>query len=391
MEALGVDPAALAGMGTTRTGLRMHTTPPSTKYKPVDYPPNAVMQRASSPPNPTLPRKPNKGIRTSKALGETLKGRAGKYGELIGKNGGHYCGEILAGRPHGNGQYFVPAGPSARNYRLQYDGEWIQGRREGHGIRYYHTNEVYTGDFVNNERHGYGRMDYRNGDSYEGQWWSGHKRGLGTYYYSNGDFFVGYFMHDKKEGLGTLYMVQRGKKMVGEWVSDKCATSSIMFIEEGELSPLDDNLVETIEMSMPESGPDMERREFPKLDLKQPNKLLARQFAGIRKMREADNKAQREAQQQSGTMGYADIEMLRLSFVLMAGGDEVEMGVLTHQLRELCVMAGLDPAQERTPELVADLVRQKRANGRIHLDDFLKIAAHYRDHSTAEVSIPDEW
>jgi hypothetical protein len=101
--------------------------------------------------------------------------------------------------------------------------------------------------------------------------------------------------------------------------------------------------------------------------------------------------AQREAQQQSGTMGYADIEMLRLSFVLMAGGDEVEMGVLTHQLRELCVMAGLDPAQERTPELVADLVRQKRANGRIHLDDFLKIAAHYRDHSTAEVSIPDEW
>jgi hypothetical protein len=74
MEALGVDPAALAGMSTTRTGLRMHSTPPSTKYKPVDYPPNAVMQRASSPPNPTLPRKPNKGIRTSKALGETLKG-----------------------------------------------------------------------------------------------------------------------------------------------------------------------------------------------------------------------------------------------------------------------------------------------------------------------------
>jgi hypothetical protein len=68
-------------------------------------------------------------------------GRAGKYGELIGKNGGHYCGEILAGRPHGNGQYFVPAGPSARNYRLQYDGEWIQGRREGHGIRYYHTSK----------------------------------------------------------------------------------------------------------------------------------------------------------------------------------------------------------------------------------------------------------
>lgn len=75
MEALGVDPAALGDMAATGRGsLRIHSTPPSSKYKPVDYPPNIVMERASSPPNPTLPRKPNKGIRTSKALSETLKG-----------------------------------------------------------------------------------------------------------------------------------------------------------------------------------------------------------------------------------------------------------------------------------------------------------------------------
>lgn len=375
---------------SSQQGFRSRTTPPSVKYNPVDYPPNVLMQRANAPPNPTLPRQATRGMRTNKALSESLQGRAGKYGELIGKNGGHYCGEILAGRPHGNGQYFVPASPMAKNYRLQYDGEWIQGRREGHGIRYYPTNEVYTGDFVNNERHGYGRMDYRNGDSYEGQWVAGRKRGLGTHYYANGDFFVGYFMQDKREGLGTLYMVAKGKKMIGEWVADSCASCSIIQIEDGELSPLDDNLRETIEMSMPEEGAE-EPLALPALDLKQPNILLAKQFAGIRKMRAYDSKAQKAAQQQNGTLGHADIEMLRLSFILMAGGDEVEFGILTHQLRELCVMAGLDPAHERTPELVADLVRQKRGNGRIHLDDFLKIVAHYRDHSTAEVSIPSEF
>ena len=36
--------------------------------------------------------------------------------------------------------------------------------------------------------------------------------------------------------------------MIGEWVADSCTTCSIIQIEDGELSPLDDNLRETIEM-----------------------------------------------------------------------------------------------------------------------------------------------
>lgn len=34
--------------------------------------------------------------------------RAGKYGELVGESGSRYIGDVLAGRPHGQGQYFVP-------------------------------------------------------------------------------------------------------------------------------------------------------------------------------------------------------------------------------------------------------------------------------------------
>lgn len=34
-------------------------------------------------------------------------GRAGKFGELSGETGGQYQGEILAGRPHGHGYYFM--------------------------------------------------------------------------------------------------------------------------------------------------------------------------------------------------------------------------------------------------------------------------------------------
>lgn len=34
-------------------------------------------------------------------------GRAGKQGTLLGASGGRYQGEVLAGRPHGRGKYFV--------------------------------------------------------------------------------------------------------------------------------------------------------------------------------------------------------------------------------------------------------------------------------------------
>lgn len=37
----------------------------------------------------------------------TGPGRAGKFGELVGENGGKYNGEVLAGRPHGRGTYFT--------------------------------------------------------------------------------------------------------------------------------------------------------------------------------------------------------------------------------------------------------------------------------------------
>jgi hypothetical protein len=117
---------------------------PSLKYKNIDEP---VLRRAQSPPRPTLPRR--RRVRTWQATakernplascltgsltclfhlhasigsGRQLSharvcavlagpGRAGKFGELLGDTGGKYEGEVLAGRPHGTGQYFVPKVP----------------------------------------------------------------------------------------------------------------------------------------------------------------------------------------------------------------------------------------------------------------------------------------
>lgn len=149
----------------------------------------------------------------------TGPGRAGKYGELVGESGGRYQGEVLAGRPHGHGYYNVQkvcwhglhvaaslAGFQAGGvadpiaiaalqspgvYELQYEGEWVQGRKEGLGTRYYHNNESYSGQFVADIRHGFGRYFFSNGDVYAGEWLDNRRTGRGTFFYANGDIFVG--------------------------------------------------------------------------------------------------------------------------------------------------------------------------------------------------------
>lgn len=62
----------------------------------------------------------------------------------------------------------------------------------------------------------------------------------------------------------------------------------------------------------------------------------------------------------SGTLSDKELEMLRHSFTLMAAGDDAKCGLLPHQLRELAVMAGLDPASHATAALVDALLQVRR-------------------------------
>ncbi|GFH14159.1 uncharacterized protein HaLaN_10158 [Haematococcus lacustris] len=79
---------------------------------------------------------------------ETSPGRAGKYGELQGDSGGRYEGEVLAGRPHGSGRYLLPKNDGSGHMVVQYEGDWVQGQRQGSGTRYYVNGETYIGQFV---------------------------------------------------------------------------------------------------------------------------------------------------------------------------------------------------------------------------------------------------
>ena len=62
----------------------------------------------------------------------------------------------------------------------------------------------YKGEFKNNYPWGKGELTVKNGDSYEGDWIEGRKEGYGIYK-SKGDFYEGFYRKDKKEGRGKYY------------------------------------------------------------------------------------------------------------------------------------------------------------------------------------------
>jgi hypothetical protein len=64
-----------------------------------------------------------------------------------------------------------------------------------------------------------------------------------------------------------------------------------------------------------------------------------------------------------------------------AGGDDLAAHVLPHQLQELVVLAGLDPAASAVLKLLGLLHRRIEERGcrKLFLDDLLDVAAFYRE------------
>ncbi len=69
-------------------------------------------------------------------------------------------------------------------------------------------------------------MYYADGSKeYEGNWVNGKMEGHGVYYWDNGDRYEGYLVNDKKEGNGVEYNKDGTVKRKGEWKEDEFVES----------------------------------------------------------------------------------------------------------------------------------------------------------------------
>lgn len=102
----------------------------------------------------------------------------------------------------------------------RYNGEVLEGLRNGYGTYYYQNGERYEGKWHKNLKHGRGTFFFKNGEVYEGMWHNNKKEGVGTYYYNNGERYYGEYKDNKKHGKGIVNM-EDGVKFIGQFKNNK--------------------------------------------------------------------------------------------------------------------------------------------------------------------------
>ena len=112
-----------------------------------------------------------------------------------------------------------------------YEGDFIDGHREGRGIyRYFEKADKYEGQWSNNFRHGIGKMIYNNIGEYHGYWENGKRHGEGVFTYAKtGDVYSGWWRFGEKSGHGTYVFKETGMKLVGEWEGSQMKTGQWIY------------------------------------------------------------------------------------------------------------------------------------------------------------------
>ncbi len=150
------------------------------------------------------------------------------FGIYYYSNGEKYEGQWLNGKRNGIGTYVWNNGDT-------YSGDWTLEKRTGKGIFTWANGNKYEGDFIDSARNGKGKYlpnpknfkvetDYYGNKketinivSYEGDYVNNYWTGYGVAEYSNGDKYEGEWLNDVREGKG-IYIYKNGDKIQGVWV-----------------------------------------------------------------------------------------------------------------------------------------------------------------------------
>ncbi|TXB66863.1 M48 family metalloprotease [Vicingus serpentipes] len=110
------------------------------------------------------------------------------------------------------------AGQGIKKYKNgTYEGEFLNGKRNGHGIYYWNNGDIYKGMWENNFQKGLGERTYIDGSKYKGNWDRGKKDGFGKMVYNNSSFYSGTWENDLKDGFARTFSVENGNSS-GFWI-----------------------------------------------------------------------------------------------------------------------------------------------------------------------------
>ena len=116
----------------------------------------------------------------------------------------------------------------------QYEGDLVNGVRQGKGTMYFKSGNIYKGDWHNGQMHGFGEFIFKSGEHYVGDFINGKFGGQGRFTYPNGIIYDGSFLNGKREGDGTLFEAD-GTRYEGNWVNDKLNGMGTKYYKDGSI------------------------------------------------------------------------------------------------------------------------------------------------------------
>eukprot|EP00033_Pygsuia_biforma_P001859 GCRY01002079.1.p1 GENE.GCRY01002079.1~~GCRY01002079.1.p1 ORF type:complete len:288 (+),score=62.01 GCRY01002079.1:123-986(+) len=232
------------------------------------------------------------GLDKSEYTGEWCGNKKEGKGMMQYSDGSVYDGEWVNDKRHGVGSFWVCVAPRTKTrpakLRIQYEGEWCEGRIEGKGEMYYENGDHYEGEFVNGKRQGYGRQTYYQTSIfeideegvehvkphfYEGDFNDDKLWGFGIEILPNMDRYEGLWVDNLKEGAGVYFYLSKAQRYDGEWREGipKCGVMSEFVPEEA-----DDPTGENIPTPRHRTA-----RPLPRLTLKDPSEVLLQAMQSI--------------------------------------------------------------------------------------------------------------
>eukprot|EP00877_Chromochloris_zofingiensis_P003782 jgi/Chrzof1/13404/Cz07g31220.t1 len=138
-----------------------------------------------------------------------------------------YDGEYVEGKKHGHGRLMMADGG-------MYEGEFADDEIQGTGTRYFSNGNIYTGAFQCGMMHGTGTLQMTNGDVYQGRFTNNLFEGDGVYSFANGDIYEGQMSHHKPAGIGVM-TYHNGNKYTGAWVDGHCCGQGTCVYANGDV------------------------------------------------------------------------------------------------------------------------------------------------------------
>ena len=138
--------------------------------------------------------------------GEFVDGLREGKGVMTMSNGDTYQGEFHKDVYHGYGIFqWSPFYDDDENYFVgkRYEGEWSDGKKTGRGVFILGDGGVYSGMFLNNFYHGQGMLKLANGDVIKGEFSRGRASGKILIKYHNGDIYEGEMKSGLFDGNGS--------------------------------------------------------------------------------------------------------------------------------------------------------------------------------------------